>query len=321
MAEANAGKPFSRIREEDILYPIWNLEEIEDSPEKELVKRLKEKTLPALPEFFKMDNSYSGIPATDLFSLNTLLGSTIEHQVVQALNRQRELWDDGMWTDYHFVRHGQSFPDVRLEKHDSTQESNLGIELKSWFILSKEGEPSFRYKTAPEACSEYDLICVVPWYLDEVVSGKPIVMAPWIYGAKKASEANMYYWTYVRETKSNATIAQRGFKERTNMEVHPASKTNSNLEPLLSEKGNNFGRLSRTGLMNSYIEKILNTPLLGIPAEHWQKFFKMHADEITIINIESKLKNMVGTKRIESYKKVIEDIERILLNAPSNLIR
>ena len=44
---------------------------------------------------FSIENRYSGILATDLFSLNTLLGSMIESKVVQFLNSHRHLWDDG----------------------------------------------------------------------------------------------------------------------------------------------------------------------------------------------------------------------------------
>ena len=38
----------------------------------------------------------------------------------------------------------------------------LGIELKGWYVLSKEGEPSGRYKVTPAACAPQDLLVIVP---------------------------------------------------------------------------------------------------------------------------------------------------------------
>ena len=45
----------------------------------------------------------------------------------------------------------------------------MGIELKGWYVLAKEKEPSFRYKVTPAVCAPADLLVVVPWayrYID-----------------------------------------------------------------------------------------------------------------------------------------------------------
>jgi len=43
-----------------------------------LAKRIREVALPALVDYFEFDQEIGGIRATDLFSLNSLMGATIE---------------------------------------------------------------------------------------------------------------------------------------------------------------------------------------------------------------------------------------------------
>lgn len=46
-----------------------------------------------LPGFFEFGTRIEGIDATDLFSLNSVLGTSIEVQVVHTLNKMRSIWD------------------------------------------------------------------------------------------------------------------------------------------------------------------------------------------------------------------------------------
>lgn len=109
--------------------------------------------LQALPSLFKSDLMISEVRATDLHAFNTSLGATIEEQVVAGLNAIRDAtWDkDGRYADLRFARQSQTFPDVVLRKAAPPQElvtPVMGIELKGWYVLAKEGVPSFRY-TSP----------------------------------------------------------------------------------------------------------------------------------------------------------------------------
>src|SRR5580658_3324860 len=98
-----------------------------------------------MPVYFRTETHISGILATDLHTLNTVLGATIEEQVVRTLNLIRRTWDpDGRYALYSFVRQPQTFPDVRLKKVGS-EETLLGLELKGWYLLAKEAEPSLRF--------------------------------------------------------------------------------------------------------------------------------------------------------------------------------
>jgi len=113
------------------------------------------KTLYALPSFFKTDLLISGVLATDLFTFNSSLGATIEAQVVEALNAVRGSWDpDQTYASYSFARQSQRFPDVILRTAaDLEPKILMGIELKGWYALAKEREPSFRYKASPNVCA------------------------------------------------------------------------------------------------------------------------------------------------------------------------
>ena len=96
-----------------------------------LHKNVRE-ALATLPVYFRTETHISGIMATDLHTLNTVLGATIEEQVVRTLNLIRTTWDpDGRYALYSFVRQPQTFPDVRLKKA-SADDTLMGVELKGW---------------------------------------------------------------------------------------------------------------------------------------------------------------------------------------------
>lgn len=142
--------------------------------------------LSALPMYFHSDTFIDGVSALDIFALNSFLSTTIENQIVETLNKIRNMWDpQGLYGLYNFVRQPQSFPDVVLKNlSDPTAQPLLGIELKGWYLLAKEGEPSMRFTQTENACAEADMIMVVPWVLSSVISGRPAIFSPYIERAK-----------------------------------------------------------------------------------------------------------------------------------------
>jgi len=42
----------------------------------------------------------------------------------------------------------------------------------------------------------------------------------------------------------------------------------------VDDKGKNFGRIARIGIMDEYVKKFENLSLLGIEVQDWRKFFK-----------------------------------------------
>jgi hypothetical protein len=280
----------------------------------EVYKNVRE-ALFALPTYFRSDTSIEGILATDIFTLNAAFGATIEDQVVSTLNRMREVWDPGEKFMYHrFVRQPQTFPDVLLRRDTSGtdergSETLLGIELKSWYLLAKEGEPSFRFQVTPAACAKQDLIVVIPWALNNVISGYPKIFSPYVELAKYAAEYRNYWWEYIRKTKSIAEIVSPQ-----NVSPYPQKSDKISDKPV-SDSGNNFGRFARTGIMDNYLEIAKRESLCGIGAEHWLNFFKIFQEERDEESINAELRRLralvTGTDP-EGEPYLIDALEKIL---------
>jgi len=247
-------------------------------PRTSLQRRLRTLLL-GLPAYFEFGNHIAGVNATDLHSLNTLLGTSIEGQVVKALNQQRALWDpDDEWLGFTFERQSQRFPDVRLVRKGAPTGPDiaLGIELKGWFLLAKEGEPSFRFTTTPAACAEHDLLVVVPWYLDNVLSGAPVAAPPYVVSARWAAAYRNYYWQHSRD-------AAKG----TDRTIHapPGARPYPGKDAQIADQpgydgGKNFGRVARVrGLMDEFIRASHELEVLGIRILDWYRFLRMHSDQ------------------------------------------
>lgn len=223
----------------------------------------------AVPAHFDSRTNIEGLVATDVQTLSSVLGATIEDQVVTTLNRMRPVWDPSeLYQRFSFQRQAQVFPDVLLKADSNGEEIILGIELKGWYLLAKESEPNFRFTTTAGACADADLIAVVPWALGNVLSGSPVTFKPFVASAKYAAAFRNYWWSVVRRTRSDASI----FVPQ-NVSVYP-SKSDQVADRPARDGGNNFGRLARTGLMDDYIRQSLSLRLSGIPAREWIDFLK-----------------------------------------------
>ena len=256
------------------------------SPLDQLRGRVVE-ALSALPGYFTSKTTIEGLAATDLFSLNTVLGATIEVQVVQTLNRMRDAWDpNDQWPMHTFERQPQTFPDVRLVSHAGGMPNvALGIELKGWYLLAKEKEPSLRYKVTPAACADADLVVVVPWYLSNVLAGTPITIAPWVESARYAAEFRNHWWQHIRQTTSDAAIDLPA-----GVGPYPTKDQQIGDRPH-SDGGNNFGRIARIDdLMGDFINNALTTSVAGIPAEDWVQFFRTYSENRDPEQIKTMLK-------------------------------
>lgn len=111
----------------------------------------------ALPNHFDTVLNIEGVAATDLFTLNTALGASIEQSMVDCLNRLRDVWDPkDEYSVYRFVRQAQTFPDVRLQTDEPTAADPIifGIELKGnsptrAVIDGRSGQMSTRGRSRP----------------------------------------------------------------------------------------------------------------------------------------------------------------------------
>lgn len=265
--------------------------------------------LAALPAYFEFDNPIGGIDATDLHNLNTLMGAAIEVQVVEALNGLRTVWDpDRNWTDYSFIRSAQAFPDVKLMRRTASGvDIGLGIELKGWFLLAKEGVPSLRYQVAPAACSPWDLVCVVPWYLNNAVAGTAQVTTPWVEQARYAAEWRDHWWQHIRKPKNPADST--GLTTPIDAAPYPRK---ADLVSVVPDKdgGDNFGRLPRCRpLMDAFIQDALDHTILGIPARDWQAFLHIHSDNADPKDVLRKILAIKKRSKAEQKELLDADVE------------
>ena len=279
-----------------------------------LYKDVRE-AIACLPIYFRTETHISGIMATDLHTLNTVLGATIEEQVVRTLNLTRNTWDpDEKYALYSFVRQAQTFPDVLLRK-TSSGEILMGIELKGWYLLAKEAEPSMRFQTTEAACARQDLIVVVPWVLGNVISGSPILFEPFIESAKFAAVHRNYHWQHVRKTNQLTNI-----EKPDGIEPYP-SKSDQILDKPASDGGGNFGRLARTGIMDTYRKKLDDVQLCGIKTVYWRDFLKTFQESTTDIQARTALERLkrriqrttdIPSSKARSTLIILDELEQML---------
>lgn len=276
----------------------------------------------SLPNYFETELLIKGINVTEIFSIGSALATVVETQVVGILNRLRSIWDpENEYSNYSFARQAQTFPDVLLRNVADESDIIFGIELKSWYVLSKEGEPSFRYKINSEACANADLLVVIPWLLSEVISGTPILLTPYRELAKYAAEYRNYYWQDSRMKREQNSVINGPAKE--NISPYPSSKEEASDEAA-GDKGGNFGRVARSGILDDYMVNIKAQEYLGIKVEHWIRFFKAVSETGTDIQIERSIQRIKDQILAESalsdgqeseYKvmflEVIEQLENI----------
>lgn len=281
-----------------------------------LYQRVRDAIL-SLPFYFKTETVIAGVMATDIFTLNATLGATIEDQVVRTLNDMRQIWDpDNTYRLYGFVRQPQTFPDVllrRLTHEESVDAIILGLELKGWYLVAKEGEPSFRFTATAAACNPQDMIVIVPWVLSNVISGSPRVHKPYVESLRYAAEYRNHHWQHLRDTKLDTGIAVPP-----GISPYPRKSDQISDRPV-ADGGGNFGRFARTGIMNGYIEAAKSELLCGVEARHWLTFFKVFQEKNTRADIEKELvrfgervsKTLPAGETLASVRTILGEIGKL----------
>jgi hypothetical protein len=263
------------------------------------------KALNALPHYFSSPINIEGLAVSDIFAMSALLGGAIEEQTVRILNTLRDTWDpDGRWYDREFVRFSETFPDARLVKSANDPDPVIGIELKGWYLLAKEGVPTFRYQASANAMTEYDLLACFPWALSNVMSGSPVVFEPYIEQAKYVADRRTYYWQHGRKGSNKGRSTEIAFAETT-----PYPRPGSAYIDVPAKDSGNFGRIARVGVMDKYIADTMETKLAGIEARYWIGFFAAFAESKTRAEIEHNLRLL--EMRIREERSGVSDDARM----------
>ena len=143
--------------------------------------------------------------------------------------------------------------------------------IKGWYLLAREGVPTYRFTVTEKACHPWDLIVVVPWVLSNVLAGSPVLHRPFVQTAQYCARRRNHYCQHERQATSDTGIAIPD-------DVIPYPlKSDQISDKAASDSGGNFGRLARYGIMDDYIKTMHATLIRGISVADWLKFFKEHS--------------------------------------------
>lgn len=279
-----------------------------------------------VPSDFSSEVHMEGLDATDIFGLNEILASSVENQVVESLNNLKPDMDVGdRYQDYEFVRQSQTFPDILFQ--DSTHQGEnplMGIELKCWYLLAKEGDPSFRFKTTPAACAPQDLLVIYPWVLDNIVTGSPEIFQPFIMPADFASMYVDYYWQELKNWQPETP--DKSIERPKNVSHYPNPKTDFIQDKPAQDAGNNYGRF-RSRLISSlpplqdYVNQMKTRELLGVPSDQWRGFFTSSNESEDITDLDDIMG--IGSTTAEDFctkgYTTPEAIKTLLINVLSDM--
>ncbi len=211
--------------------------------------------------------SVSGVSACDLHTWGSVLSAAVEVEVVKCLNGIRDAWDgNGEYAGCSFRRQAERYPDVVLACGERREDIVLGIEIKSWYVMAKEGEPSFRFKTTLGACPPQDFLLVVPWSLSSVLSGTPVVFDPYVTGTRTVARRRNKWWADTRRSHDGT-----GIRVPDGVGPYPGARENISDEAA-SDAGGNFGRLARMGMFDEYKGRINGEEIAGVAVSRWQQF-------------------------------------------------
>jgi len=234
-----------------------------------------------VPADFDTELQIESIDAADIFGMGEVLASSVENQVADSLNRLKPDFLEDKYDNHEFIRQSQTFPDILLKDRDNPgSDPVMGIELKCWYLLAKEGEPSLRFKTTVNACAPQDLLVFYPWTLDSTVTGRPEIYRPFIMPAQFASLFIDYYWQDLKNWQDedpNKSIARPG-----EISPYPVKSDRIQDKPA-QDDGGNYGRFRRKVInelepLENYMDQMFGTELLGIPAKDWAEFYESAGD-------------------------------------------
>ena len=231
--------------------------------------------------------------------------------MVAGLNAIRDAtWDkSGEFAALRFVRQAQTFPDVILKPAAPPHvqvEPVMGIELKGWYVLAKEGVPSFRYKVTPKAAAPADLVAVFPWALTQVISGSPQLFEPFVVSARYAAEFRNWWWEHERAAKRSPRIRLSSHEG-----YYPLKSDLTSDVP--EEDAGNFGRIARTKIFHrdGYIDATFAANLSGIPLHAWRSFFEIFSERTTEVKIRAALTRMAAEVEKKTTRKASDQAKTI----------
>ena len=167
-------------------------------------------------------------------------------------------------------------------------------------------------------CESYvcvSALVVFPWCLDEVISGSPRLLRPFVEEARYAAEHRNYYWEVLRGVEGDTAKVDLSPVTK----PYPSKGAQFNDEAK-SDRGKNFGRVARGNLMTDFITALQEQPISGIPAKHWQAFLRIFAEGVETSLVERKLASMrdeaeragLTASSLNAFDKIQEGLRDLL---------
>ena len=159
---------------------------------------------------------------------------------------------------------------------------------------------------------------MIPWILSDVISGTPKVLQPYTELALYAAEYRNFYWQ--RSRLERGEIAGITSPPEANCHPYPSSKQEASDEAA-GDKGGNFGRIARAGLLDDYIHALVAQDYLGIKLTHWITFFKAIAESRRDSEIERKLQTLraqmqreggILTEKNRVFWEILDRLEQLI---------
>lgn len=109
----------------------------------------------------------------DISKISELVSNTIEARIPEWLNSRRQIWDEKEdYAGYEFVKAKAGYTDVRLTNRLDACDVKFRIEVKTWYVLSRD-RMTARFKTHPTYLWADDMLVVAAWTLDGIMNGSP----------------------------------------------------------------------------------------------------------------------------------------------------
>jgi hypothetical protein len=120
---------------------------------------------------------------------------------------------------------------------------------------------------------------------------------------------------HLRQTSQDTHIEIQG-------KVSPyPSKAHHILDKPRYDGGGNFGRLARTGITDSYMQKLSDVQLCGIKTDYWRQFLKAFQESTTDVDVRIAFERLrrrihqasdTASPKAHSALVIIAELERLL---------
>lgn len=99
------------------------------------------------------------------------------------------------------------------------------------------------------------------------------------------------------------------------------NKSDRILDKPIADSGGNFGRLARTGMMDTYMKKLDDVRLCGIKTVFWREFLKTFRESTTDVQARTALERLkkrvqratnLPSPTAQSTLAIVDELERLL---------